>query len=134
LSRTRGVLCELWDVDSDWHLDLFALRLQPPQITITGSSLALAASCELLLHSVDLLLVICLLCETSFSHCLCSFFWSVCSVGCHSTAVQASSPDLLISFCVLCRSLRAPSLFCFPPDLCVLWANRLTLEACFSPN
>jgi hypothetical protein len=46
-----GVLCESYTWVLISLLDLVAVRLQPQQITITGNSLALAASCELLLRS-----------------------------------------------------------------------------------
>jgi hypothetical protein len=39
----QGGLRELRDVDSDWYSDLFA-QMRATQITITGNTLALAAS------------------------------------------------------------------------------------------
>jgi hypothetical protein len=63
-------------VDSGWYLDLFALWLEPQQVTITMNSSALAAP------------------QISFWLLFYGSFCSVCSTGCHSTAVRTHSSDL----------------------------------------
>jgi hypothetical protein len=127
--REVRVNYETWT--EDWLLDLFVLRLQPPQITITWNLYVAPAapwirfsfwwspSASSLLFGLSLNC-----CPTSF----CSV-WSLCSAGCHSTAVRPPSAlrgvtqplsDLLL-LCLI-SLLWGLSLNRCPTSFCSVWS------------
>jgi hypothetical protein len=86
LSHTRADYLHYNDVDSDWYWDLFA-QIMTTQITITGNSLALAASWIILVNS----------------------FWTVFCLGAPASDLRLRLPRE--SYC-----LGSPSFDLFPPD------------------